>query len=90
MPVGLIAWVVMTTSQPSSSARSESSPHHTRTRTSRMKGPIISVSCSGPNPFSADVQLQMIGFIGEGAVKAWNKHAHPPKAGYTPLEVFGG
>ena len=27
-------------------------------------------ACSGPNPFSASVQQQMTGFIGEGAVKA--------------------
>ncbi|HEX6021313.1 MAG TPA: right-handed parallel beta-helix repeat-containing protein [Solirubrobacter sp.] len=47
-------------------------------------------ACSGPNPFSAGVQQQMIGFIGKNAVNAWNKHPHPPKAGYTPLEVFGG
>ncbi len=46
-------------------------------------------ACSGPNPFSATVQQQMTEFIGEGALKAWNKHPHPPKAGYTPLEVFG-
>jgi parallel beta-helix repeat protein len=46
--------------------------------------------CTGPNAFSAAVQQQMTGFIGENAVKAWNKHPHPPKAGYTPLEVFGG
>ena len=46
--------------------------------------------CSGANPFRADVQQQMIGFIGENAVKAWKKHEHPPKRGYTPLEVFGG
>ncbi len=46
-------------------------------------------ACSGPNPFSPTVQQQMTGFIGEGALKAWNKHPHPAKPGYTPLEVFG-
>jgi hypothetical protein len=45
--------------------------------------------CSGPNAFSASVQAAMGGFAGEGAVQAWNKHPHPPKPGYTPLEVFG-
>ena len=30
----------------------------------------------------------MLGFIGENALKAWNKHPHPAKPGYTPLEVF--
>ena len=33
--------------------------------------------CTGPNAFSASVQQQMTGFIGENAVKAWNKHPHP-------------
>jgi hypothetical protein len=46
--------------------------------------------CTGPNAFSASVQQEMTGFIGEGALKAWKKHPHPAKAGYTPLEVFGG
>ena len=45
--------------------------------------------CGGPNAFNASVQQQMLTFIGENAVNAWNKHPHPPKSGYTPLEVFG-
>jgi hypothetical protein len=44
--------------------------------------------CSGPNPFSTDAQAGMLGFIGENALKGWNKHPHPAKKGYTPLEVF--
>jgi hypothetical protein len=44
--------------------------------------------CGGPNAFSPAVQQQMTAFIGEGALTAWNKHPHPPKPGYTPLEVF--
>ena len=44
--------------------------------------------CSGPNPFSKSVQDGMLAFVGEGALKGWNKHAHPAKAGFTPLEVF--
>ena len=31
----------------------------------------------------------MVGWIGESALKSWNKHPHPPKAGFEPLEVFG-
>ena len=31
----------------------------------------------------------MLGWVGEGAMKAWNKHPHPPKAGLEPLEIFG-
>ena len=31
----------------------------------------------------------MLGWVGEGAMKAWNKHPHPPKPGFEPLEVFG-
>jgi hypothetical protein len=45
--------------------------------------------CAGPNAFNATVQQEMLGFIGENAVNAWKKHPHPPKRGYTPLEVFG-
>jgi hypothetical protein len=44
--------------------------------------------CSGPNPFSQSAQAGMLGFIGENALKGWNKHPHPPKKGFTPLEVF--
>jgi hypothetical protein len=46
-------------------------------------------TCSGPNPFSPAAQEGMIGWIGENALKFWNKHEHPAKPGYTPLEVFG-
>ena len=28
-------------------------------------------------------------WIGENALNGWNKHPHPAKTGYTPLEVFG-
>ena len=42
----------------------------------------------GANAFSPSVQARMLGFIGENAVKAWSKHPHPAKPGYTPLEVF--
>ena len=30
----------------------------------------------------------MIGWTGESALNAWNKHPHPAKPGYNPLEVF--
>ena len=30
----------------------------------------------------------MVGWIGENALKVWNKHPHPAKPGFTPLEVF--
>jgi len=45
--------------------------------------------CGGPNAFSPSVQGQMLGFIGENALKGWAKHPHPAKKGFTPLEVFG-
>ena len=45
--------------------------------------------CGGPNAFSRAAQDGMIGFVGEGALNGWNKHAHPAKLGYAPLEVFG-
>src|SRR3954470_3342530 len=44
--------------------------------------------CGGANAFSASVQSQMLGWIGENALKAWTKHPHPAMKGYTPLEVF--
>jgi hypothetical protein len=46
-------------------------------------------TCAGANAFSPAVQQQMIGFIGENAVKAWTKHPHPAKPGFTPIEVIG-
>jgi hypothetical protein len=44
--------------------------------------------CGGPNAFSRSAQDGMIGFIGENALKGWDKHPHPAKPGYTPLEIF--
>jgi hypothetical protein len=44
--------------------------------------------CGGANAFSKSVQDAMLGFVGEGALKAWAKHPHPAKPGYTPLERF--
>ena len=44
--------------------------------------------CGGANAFSLPVQQQMLQWAGAGALAAWNKHAHPPKPGFTPLEVF--
>ena len=44
--------------------------------------------CSGPNAYNPDVTMALVGFVGEGALTAWNKHDHPAKPGFTPLEVF--
>jgi len=41
------------------------------------------------NVFNKAAQDTMISWVGEGAMKAWNKHPHPPKPGFEPLEVFG-
>jgi plastocyanin len=41
------------------------------------------------NAFSKDVQNAMVGWTGEGALNAWKKHDHPPRAGVEPLEIFG-
>jgi len=30
----------------------------------------------------------MLTWVGEGALASWNKHPHPAKPGFTPLEVF--
>ena len=46
--------------------------------------------CGAANAFSKPTQDAMAGWIAENALKSWNKHPHPPKAGFTPLEVFGG
>src|SRR3954451_3527346 len=45
--------------------------------------------CGGPNAYSQSAQDGMINFIGENALNGWARHAHPAKAGYTPLEVYG-
>ena len=47
-----------------------------------------SPAAAAPNAFSQAAQDQMLGCIGENALNGWNKHAHPAKPGYTPLEVF--
>ena len=44
--------------------------------------------CGGTNAFSKSVQDQMLTWTGQGALSAWNKHPHPAKPGFTPLEVF--
>src|SRR4051812_34114488 len=45
--------------------------------------------CGGMNAFSKPTQDAMTGWIGENALKFWNKHPHPAKPGFEPLEVFG-
>jgi hypothetical protein len=44
--------------------------------------------CGATNAFSQPTQDAMTAWIGEGALNGWKKHAHPAKAGYTPLEVY--
>jgi len=44
--------------------------------------------CGGGNVFSKPVQDEMLTWIANNALSHWKKHAHPPKTGYTPLEVF--
>ena len=45
--------------------------------------------CGAANAFSKATQDAMIGWIGEDALKSWNKHPHPAKPGFAPLEIFG-
>ena len=45
-------------------------------------------TCSGKNPFSQSTYATMIGWTGANATKGWVKHAHPPKKGFKPLEMF--
>jgi Right handed beta helix region len=40
------------------------------------------------NGLNGSVRSTMLSWIGENALKAWIKHPHAPKPGYTPLEVF--
>jgi Pectinesterase len=35
-----------------------------------------------------DARAQMVGWTGTGALTGWNKHEHPAKKGYKPLEDF--
>jgi hypothetical protein len=45
-------------------------------------------TCSGPNGMQQTARDQMVAWVGAGALNGWNKHAHPPKKGYKPLEDF--
>jgi hypothetical protein len=45
-------------------------------------------TCSGPNGMQQSARDQMVAWVGTGALSGWNKHAHPPKKGYKPLEDF--
>ena len=45
--------------------------------------------CGGANAFSQAAQDGMLGFIGENALKGWDKHPHPAKPGYRAFEVLG-
>src|SRR4051795_1786451 len=40
---------------------------------------------AGGGTFSKAAQDTMVGWTGEGALSAWKKHDHPPKAGLEPL-----
>ena len=60
------------------------------TKTFPADGATFAGMCGAANAFSKTTQDAMVGWIGENALKAWNKHPHPPKEGFTPLEVFGG
>jgi plastocyanin len=45
---------------------------------------------AGSNGLSPDDRNTMLGWIGEGSLKEWNRHEHPARAGVTPLETWGG
>ena len=46
--------------------------------------------CGAATPSASPRRTRCSAWIAENALKSWNKHPHPPKAGFTPLEVFGG
>jgi hypothetical protein len=43
---------------------------------------------AGNNAFSSDAQSQILGYIGENALKGWVKHPHPKQGRIKPLEVY--
>jgi hypothetical protein len=45
-------------------------------------------NCQGANGMQAAARNQMLAWAGTGALNGWNRHAHPPKKGYKPLEDF--
>jgi plastocyanin len=44
---------------------------------------------AGSNGFSSDDRSTMLGWIGENALKGWDRHDHPARPGVTPLETYG-
>jgi hypothetical protein len=44
--------------------------------------------CQGANGMQPAARDQMVQWVGTGALAGWNRHPHPPKRGYTPLEDF--
>ncbi len=48
----------------------------------------VGFCAQGKNLFSKTAQDQMVAWTGTGALAGWNKHAHPAKQGYKPLEDF--
>jgi hypothetical protein len=47
-------------------------------------------ACPHPaaNAFSQDIQNYMLTLAGQAAIGAWDKHAHPAKPGFEPLELW--
>jgi hypothetical protein len=43
---------------------------------------------SGANAFSQATQNYMLTLVGESAIGAWDKHPHPAKPGFQPLELW--
>jgi hypothetical protein len=48
----------------------------------------VGFCATGKNLFSKAARDQMVAWTGTGALAGWNKHAHPAKKGYKPLEDF--
>ena len=43
---------------------------------------------AGANAFDSNVQLEMFGLAGAGAVDKWIRHPHAPKEGFEPMELY--
>ncbi len=48
----------------------------------------VGFCATGKNLFSTAARTQLSSWAGTGALAGWNKHAHPAKKGYKPLEDF--
>jgi hypothetical protein len=63
---------------------------NTGVRVTQPADPAFFPACpfQGANPFSQDVQNQLLGMAGEAAVQSWTRSEHSKQGNIKPLEVF--